>query len=83
MYKVICCINYNPQGNILHNSGRVITVSSMMGRFGAPSRSPYACTKWAVQGLSECLRAEMKRWGVHVAIIEPGNFIAGNNAINN
>jgi len=39
------------------------------------------CTKWAVEGLSECLRAEMKRWGVHVAVIEPGNFIAGENAI--
>jgi 3-hydroxybutyrate dehydrogenase len=49
----------------------------MMGRFGAPSRSPYACTKFAIQGLSECLRAEMKEWNVKVSIIEPGNFVAG------
>jgi len=52
-------------------------MSSMCGRFGAPSRAAYTCTKWAVEGLSECLRAEMKRWNVHVVVVEPGNFVAG------
>jgi 3-hydroxybutyrate dehydrogenase len=62
---------------IRRGKGRVITVASMMGRFGAPARSPYCCTKWGVEGLTECLRLEMKRWGVSVTCIEPGNFIAG------
>jgi len=57
--------------------GRVITIASMMGRFGAPARSPYCCSKWSVEGLTECLRLEMKRWGVSVTCVEPGNFIAG------
>ncbi|CAG7835057.1 unnamed protein product [Allacma fusca] len=56
--------------------GRVITVASMLGRFGAPSRSPYSLSKWAVEGFSECLRLEMRRWGVKVIVIEPGNFVA-------
>jgi 3-hydroxybutyrate dehydrogenase len=57
--------------------GRIITVASMMGRFGASSRSPYCCTKWAVEGFTECLRLEMKFWGVKAICLEPGNFIAG------
>lgn len=57
-------------------NGRIITVASMLGRFGAPSRSPYSLSKWAVEGFSECLRLEMKRWGVNVIVIEPGNFVA-------
>lgn len=49
-----------------------------MGRFGAFSRSPYCCSKWAVEGLTECLRLEMKTWDVKVICIEPGNFVCGN-----
>ena len=29
-----------------------------------------------MEGFCQCLRYEMKRWGVHVSIIEPGNFVA-------
>jgi len=62
---------------IRRSKGRVITVASMMGRFGAISRAPYCCTKWAVEGFTECLRPELKKWNVNVTCVEPGNFIAG------
>lgn len=39
-------------------------------------RSPYCVSKYGVEAFSDCLRYEMKAWGVKVSIIEPGNFIA-------
>ncbi|XP_055501576.1 D-beta-hydroxybutyrate dehydrogenase, mitochondrial-like [Leucoraja erinacea] len=57
--------------------GRVVNITSMLGRMGNPSRSPYCVTKFGVEAFSDCLRYEMHRWGVKVSIVEPGNFIAG------
>ncbi|XP_002128232.3 D-beta-hydroxybutyrate dehydrogenase, mitochondrial-like [Ciona intestinalis] len=57
--------------------GRVVNMASGFGRMIAGSRSVYGITKWAVEGFSDCLRYEMRRWGVKVSIIEPGNYIAG------
>lgn len=59
--------------------GRVVNISSMMGRMGSPARSPYCITKFGVEAFSDCLRYEMQPQGVMVSIVEPGNFIAGTN----
>lgn len=59
--------------------GRVINVASMYGRMGNVMRAPYVVTKYAVEGLSDCLRHEMRSWGVAVSVIEPGNFVAATN----
>ncbi|KAK2090921.1 (2R,3R)-2,3-butanediol dehydrogenase [Saguinus oedipus] len=56
--------------------GRVINISSMMGRMGSPARSPYCITKFGVEAFSDCLRYEMYPLGVKVSVVEPGNFIA-------
>ncbi|AWP20586.1 putative D-beta-hydroxybutyrate dehydrogenase mitochondrial-like [Scophthalmus maximus] len=56
--------------------GRVVNVASMFGRMGNAMRSPYCVSKYGVEAFSDCLRYEMKTWGVKVSIIEPGNFIA-------
>jgi NAD(P)-dependent dehydrogenase (short-subunit alcohol dehydrogenase family) len=53
-------------------SGCIITVSSVAGRISSPPLAPYMATKWALEGLSEALAAEMKTFNVRVAIIEPG-----------
>ncbi|MCY1021706.1 SDR family NAD(P)-dependent oxidoreductase [Pyxidicoccus sp. MSG2] len=55
-------------------SGRVINVSSISGRFAGPGYSAYCSSKWAVEGLSESLRYELRPFGVSVCIIEPGGF---------
>ncbi|XP_008301269.1 D-beta-hydroxybutyrate dehydrogenase, mitochondrial [Stegastes partitus] len=55
--------------------GRVVNVASMYGRMGNAMRSPYCVSKYGVEAFSDCLRYEMKTWGVKVSIIEPGNFI--------
>ncbi|XP_033635277.1 D-beta-hydroxybutyrate dehydrogenase, mitochondrial-like [Asterias rubens] len=56
--------------------GRIIQMTSGLARQGHPGRSCYVLSKYAMEGFSQCLRYEMRRWGVHVSIIEPGNFIA-------
>ncbi|MBI4780376.1 MAG: SDR family oxidoreductase [Oscillatoriophycideae cyanobacterium NC_groundwater_1537_Pr4_S-0.65um_50_18] len=60
-------------------SGTIVNVSSMGGRLAFPLMSSYHATKWAVEGLSESLRYELRPFNIHVKIIEPGgiktNFI--------
>jgi len=62
--------------------GRVVTITSGLGRMAVPTRSPYVTTKYALEGFLDCLRYEMKPFGVGVSILEPGNFIAGTNIFN-
>jgi NAD(P)-dependent dehydrogenase (short-subunit alcohol dehydrogenase family) len=54
--------------------GKIINVSSISGLIGFPGISPYVASKHAIEGWSECLRLEMKPYGVHVSLIEPGSF---------
>ncbi|XP_038058696.1 D-beta-hydroxybutyrate dehydrogenase, mitochondrial-like [Patiria miniata] len=56
--------------------GRIVQMTSGLGRQALLGRSCYVVTKYAMEGFSQCLRYEMRRWGVSVSIIEPGNFIA-------
>ena len=53
-------------------SGTIINVSSVAGTFSYPPATPYCASKWALEALSEGLACEMKSFGVHVAIVEPG-----------
>ena len=46
--------------------GRIVTVTSGITRGVAPSRSAYCGTKMGGVGILECLRYEMKRFGVQV-----------------
>jgi NAD(P)-dependent dehydrogenase (short-subunit alcohol dehydrogenase family) len=52
--------------------GRIINVSSMGGKMHEPLGAWYHATKFAVEGLSDALRMELKPHGIHVSIIEPG-----------
>ena len=53
-------------------SGTIVNVSSIGGRFGEPFGGWYHTTKFAVEGFSDCLRLELKPFGVRVIVIEPG-----------
>ncbi|XP_068438255.1 D-beta-hydroxybutyrate dehydrogenase, mitochondrial [Clinocottus analis] len=61
---------------IRRSKGRVVNLASISGRMGTALQSPYCVSKYGVEAFSDCLRYEMKTWGVKVSIIEPGNFIA-------
>lgn len=53
-------------------SGHIAVISSVAGKFGAPMRSGYSATKFALHGFFEALRAEEERNGIHVTMICPG-----------
>jgi len=50
----------------------VVNISSIVGKRGLPGRSEYSASKFAVQGFSEALRAELAVYGIDVIIINPG-----------
>src|SRR5262249_31946268 len=62
-------------------SGHIINVSSIGGFAGFAGYGLYSASKFAVEGLSEALAAELKPLGIHVTIVEPGyfrtNFLSG------
>ena len=53
-------------------AGRIINVSSTGGRITFPFMGAYNSTKYAVESLSDALRAEVYPWGIRVVLIEPG-----------
>ncbi|MEW1888993.1 oxidoreductase [Streptomyces sp. NBC_00523] len=60
-----------------NGSGAVVQMSSMGGRFTFPGVGGYSVTKFALEGLSEALAAEVAPHGVKVLIVEPGSFRTG------
>lgn len=52
-------------------SGHIINVSSIVGRRGMPYRAAYAATKFALGGLSEALRVELRGTGIAVSLVYP------------
>lgn len=60
-----------------NGSGAVVQMSSMGGRFTFPGVGAYSATKFALEGLSEALAAEVAPHGIKVLIVEPGSFRTG------
>lgn len=53
-------------------SGTIVNVTSIGGKFGEPFGGWYHATKFAVEGLSDCLRLELRPFGIRVVVVEPG-----------
>jgi len=53
-------------------SGRIVNITSIGGKMHEPFGAWYHATKFAVEGLSDCLRVEVKPFGIDVIVIEPG-----------
>ena len=53
-------------------SGRIVNCSSILGFVGMEFRSAYVSTKYALEGLTDCLRLELSNSPVDVILIEPG-----------
>ena len=55
-------------------SGKIINLSSIAGLYALPNFGAYNASKWALEGFSESLYYELKPFGIHVALIEPGTY---------
>jgi short-subunit dehydrogenase len=53
-------------------SGKIINISSMGGKIYTPLGAWYHATKHALEGWSDCLRIELKQFGIDVVVVEPG-----------
>lgn len=58
-------------------SGRIINISSLAGLIGAPYRAFYSASKYAVEGYTQAINAELRGFGIMVSMIEPGFFKTG------
>jgi NAD(P)-dependent dehydrogenase (short-subunit alcohol dehydrogenase family) len=63
--------------------GKVINISSLMGRYSCPLASVYSSSKYALEGLTEGLMYELDSFGVGVCSVQPGghrtNFVSSVN----
>lgn len=53
-------------------AGKIVNISSVGGKVYTPMGSWYHATKHALEGWSDCLRFELRQFGIDVIIIEPG-----------
>jgi NAD(P)-dependent dehydrogenase (short-subunit alcohol dehydrogenase family) len=53
-------------------AGRIVNITSIGGKMHEPFGAWYHATKFAVEGMSDCLRMELAPFGVDVIVIEPG-----------
>ncbi len=61
--------------------GKIINFSSIAGIEGIPFQGFYSCSKFAIEGFSEALSAEVKGFGISVSLVEPGDFATGFTAV--
>jgi NAD(P)-dependent dehydrogenase (short-subunit alcohol dehydrogenase family) len=55
-------------------SGTIVNITSMGGKIYTPLGSWYHATKFALEAVSDCLRLELKPFGINVVVIEPGGI---------
>ena len=58
-------------------SGYIVNIGSIGGVIGIPYQGLYSASKFALEGLTECLRMEVKDFGIRVVLIEPGDHRTG------
>ncbi|WP_324651818.1 SDR family oxidoreductase [Georgenia sp. H159] len=52
--------------------GRIVFISSTGGRVVVPMEGAYCASKFALEGLADALRAELRPWHIRVSVVEPG-----------
>lgn len=52
--------------------GRIVMISSILGRVAMPWRGAYNASKFALEGLTDTLRLELRGSGIHVSLVNPG-----------
>ncbi len=57
---------------IRQGRGRIVNMGSIAGRAATPFIGPYSASKHALEAITDALRLEVRSWGIHVSIVEPG-----------
>lgn len=57
--------------------GRIILLSSIGGEIALPFQAYYSASKFAIEGWAEALAYEVAPFGLHVTLVQPGNFATG------
>ncbi len=55
-------------------AGRIINISSIVGKLVTPANGPYSATKFALEALSDALRLELAPFGIQVVLVEPASI---------
>jgi NAD(P)-dependent dehydrogenase (short-subunit alcohol dehydrogenase family) len=58
-------------------AGRIVNMSSLGGLVSVPFQAMYCASKFAVEAYTEALRMETRPFGIHVSMVEPGDFATG------
>lgn len=58
-------------------AGKIINLSSIGGLMGLPYQGFYSASKFAIEGFTEALSAEVRGFGIRVCMVEPGDFATG------
>jgi len=58
--------------------GTIVNISSIGGLMGLPFQGFYSAAKFALEGLSEALRMELKAFNIKVVVVNPGDFKTSN-----
>ncbi len=71
MARLIQCVTPFMRKN---HYGKIVNISSMGGKIWTKFGGWYHATKFAVEGFSDCLRMELKPFGIDVIVVEPGGI---------
>jgi NAD(P)-dependent dehydrogenase (short-subunit alcohol dehydrogenase family) len=54
--------------------GRIVNITSIGGIVSTPFFGPYNASKYGLEAISDCLRVELRPWGIETIVIEPGSI---------
>lgn len=58
-------------------TGAIVNIGSIAGQLAVPYQGLYSASKFALEGFTEALRLEVKRFGIRVVLVEPGDHRTG------
>ena len=72
VYGAVYMVQFMVPAMIERKTGRILITSSGLGLFASPGMSPYCTSKFAMFGLAESLRMELKAHNINVSVLCPG-----------
>jgi short-subunit dehydrogenase len=74
---LVRCVHYVLPVMRSQGGGTIVAFSSIGGLMGLPFQGMYSASKFAIEGYCEALRLEVRQFGIHVTVINPGDFFTG------